>query len=282
MSIITFWNGTDEQVGTTSSSIAFATQVAMDHNIKVLLVSTGFNDDFIKDSFWQERTGKTLSIFSTNNDKKIDNSGIEGLSRIIKSNKVSPQNIGDYCKIVLNGRFDILLGYNGEKDKYIEIREQYPQVIKTASQYYDMVIVDLDKKLGSQTEVSILKATDVTVALVPQRAKKITKIVNLIEETDFFNQYNTVLAIGKYMDNTSYNAKNITRNLLKKKEIINTIPYNNLFFEATQEGKVIDLFLKLMRLKEKDPNYIFTDELKKLNEKIKGQIQILQMGRYRN
>ena len=37
MSVVTFWNGTDEQCGTTSSAMAFATQVSMEHNIKVLL-----------------------------------------------------------------------------------------------------------------------------------------------------------------------------------------------------------------------------------------------------
>ena len=79
------------------------------------------------------------------------------------------------------------------------------------------------------------------------------------------------------MDETKYNAKNITRNLLRRKDIINTIPYNTLFFEATQEGTVIDLFLNFMRIKEKDENYKFVEELKSLNETIKGKIEILQM-----
>ncbi len=43
--------------------------------------------------------------------------------------------------------------------------------------------------------------------------------------------------------------KNITRNLLRKKDLINTIPYNTLFFDSTQEGTVIDLFLNFMSIK---------------------------------
>ena len=55
MAIVTFWNDTGEQCGTTSSSIALATQVAYEHNMKVLLISTGFNDEIVKDSFWVEK-----------------------------------------------------------------------------------------------------------------------------------------------------------------------------------------------------------------------------------
>ena len=50
-----------------------------------------------------------------------------------------------------------------------------------------------------------------------------------------------------------------------------------MFFEATQEGTVIDLFLNFMRIKDKDENYKFVEELKSLNETIKGKIEILQM-----
>ena len=81
------------------------------------------------------------------------------------------------------------------------------------------------------------------------------------------------------MEDTKYNVKNITRNLLKRRDLINTVPYNNLFFEASQEGKVIDLFLNLMRVKEKDDNYKFVQELKRLYETVKMKLDLLQMNR---
>ena len=81
------------------------------------------------------------------------------------------------------------------------------------------------------------------------------------------------------MEDTKYNVKYITRNLLKRRDLINTVPYNNLFFEASQEGKVIDLFLNLMRVKEKDDNYKFVQELKRLYETVKMKLDLLQMNR---
>ena len=283
MSIITFWNGTEDEVGTTTSSIAFATQVAIEHNIRVLLISTSLNDSTIKDSFWQESKKKSFGIFTDNRSKMIENNGLEGLDRVIRSNKVTQKAERDYTKIVLKNRLEILLGLEGTDEamqkQYMIMQEKYPQIMELADHYYDMVIVDLDKKIKNATRLEILKKSHIVVTMVSQKAKSIQKINELIKQNDILNEENTVMTIGKYMDNTRYNAKNITRNLLKKRDIINTIPYNNLLFEATQEGKIIDLYFNFIRLREKDENYYFVKEIKRLYANIKGKIEILQMER---
>lgn len=262
--------------GTTSSCIALATQIAIEHNIKVLLISTSLNDSLIKDSFWQEQKKKTFGIFGGNNNN-IEKNGVEGLDRIIRSNKISPDVITDYTSIVLTNRLEILLGIEGTEKQYNDIKERYPQIISLASRYYDMVIVDLDKNIGEQTEIDILRISDVIVTMISQRAKQIEKIQEMINGRDILKEENTVITIGKYMGNTKYNAKNITRNLLRKRDIINTVPYNDLFFEASQEGKVIDLFLNFMRIKDKDTNYDFITEVKRLHETIKIKLDMLKM-----
>ena len=278
MSVVTFWNGTEEQCGSTSSSIAYATYLAIKHNIKILLISTAFNEKIVKNSFWQERK-KSFSLFGGNKNNSVETGGIVGLDRMLRSNKISPDIITDYAKIVLTNRLEILMGVEKDKDQYNQVKDKYAQIISMAGKYYDMVIVDLDRSVGKQAEIDIMNASDVVVALVSQRANEITEIQNLINGGEILKEIKAVMAIGKYMDGNKYNAKNITRNLLKKKEIINTIPYNSLFFEATQEGTVIDLFLNFMRLKEKDINYSFIDELRKLHETIKIKIDMQKMIR---
>lgn len=264
--------------GTTSSSIAFATELAIQHNIKVLLISTALNDSLIRDSFWPQKKKNHFSLFSGSiKMREVETSGIVGLDRMIRSNKLTPEIITDYAKIVLTNRLEILLGVEGDESQYNVVKEKYSQIISLANKYYDTVIVDLDNKIGKQSEIDILNTSDIVVALVPQRAKEIERIQKMINEKYILNEQKTIMAIGKYMENTKYNAKNITRNLLKEKEIINTIPYNNLFFEATQEGTVIDLFLNFMRIREKDENYNFVQELKKLNETIKGKLEMIQI-----
>ena len=125
MAIITFWNGTEEQCGTTSSAVAFATQVAIEHNIKVLLISTSLNDSIIKDSFWKETKKSVLSFMTVNNNDAINSNGIEGLDRIIRSNKITPDIITDYTKIVLSGRLEVLTGIDGTEGQYDLIKDKY-------------------------------------------------------------------------------------------------------------------------------------------------------------
>lgn len=263
MAIVTFWNTTDEQCGTTSSSIALATQVAIEHNIKVLLISTGFNDRIIKDSFWVEKKKSKISLFP-NSASGFDNSGVEGLDRIIRSNRISPEIIKDYTQIVLTDRLEVLSGIEGNPGQYDLIKERYSQIISLASKYYDLVIVDLDNKIGEQAEIDILKESDVVISMISQRAKQIEKVAEMLKENKILIKDKTIIAIGKYMEQTKYNAKNISRSILKVKDIVNTIPYNTLFFECSQEGKVIDLFFNCRNIKEKDENYFFYQEIKRL------------------
>ena len=226
-----------------------------------------FNDRLIKDSFWKEKKKSTFGFIS-NNNSALDNNGIEGLDRIIRSNKVSPEIIKDYTHVVLTGRLEVLLGLEDSQGQYDLIKERYSQIISLAGKYYDLVIVDLDNKVGQQTVVDILKASDIVVSTVSQRAKKIEKLQEMINKREILKKENTIITLGRYMEDTKYNMKNISRNLLKIKDLVNTIPYNNLFFEATQEAMVIDLLLNLTKVKERDTNYFFVQEIKRLYETI--------------
>ena len=152
--------------GTTSSSIAFATELAIQHNIKVLLISTALNDSLIRDSFWPQKKKNHFSLFSGSiKMREVETSGIVGLDRMIRSNKLTPEIITDYAKIVLTNRLEILLGVEGDESQYNVVKEKYSQIISLANKYYDTVIVDLDNKIGKQTEIDILNTSDVVVAL---------------------------------------------------------------------------------------------------------------------
>ena len=271
MAIVTFWDSTNEHCGTTSGAIALATQVSIEHNIKVLLISTSFNDSTIKDSFWVTKKKSSFGLFS-NNRLEVDNNGIEGLDRILRSNKVTPEIIKDYTQVVLTGRLEILLGIEGNRGQYDLLKERYSQIINFAGKYYDLVIVDLDNDVGEQTVVDILKNSDIIIAMTSQRAKQIRKVKESIDKGKILTSKNSLITIGRYMDNSKYNIKNISRSILKSKEYVNSIPYNSLFFEATQEAKAIDLFLSLTKVRERDTNYFFLQEIKRLYESIQMKL----------
>lgn len=276
MSIITFWNGSKEQSGTTYSSIAFAVQSAIQHNLKILLISTSLDNSTIKECFWKEKGKK----FFGGNTKTVDTSGVEGLELLMRGGKISPNRIPEYTRVLLRDRLEVLEGVENQNvGLYEKIKEKYSQIIATANEYYNLVVVDLDKGLGEKIQQEIINISDIVVPVITQKMKDVQRIQEIIEKNETLKKDNTVITLGRYMDDSKYNAKNITRSLLRTRDLVNTVPYSTLFFEAAQEGRVIDLFFDFMKIKEKDENYKFVQELNRLFTIAKAKNDMLKMKR---
>ena len=92
------------------------------------------------------------------------------------------------------------------------------------------------------------------------------------------NETNTLISIGRYDDYLKCNIKNATRSIFRKRKNINSVPYNGKYYEAMQDGMVIDLFLNLLRLKnKKDHNYFFLQEVQRLAENINEKWEEVRM-----
>lgn len=277
MAIVSFWSKGNGETGKTSAVIALATHMAIEHNYKILVISTSLNDRTMKNAFWKEEKKKAnLGLFGPNTNVATQN-GIEGLNRFIRSNKVSPDIITNYTKIIFKDRLEVLLGYEGEEIYYNEIKTAYPTIIDLANQYYDVVFVDIDSEIGEETEKILLYNSNIVVTTLPQRITYLDRYIEAREKNQVLNSPKNVILIGRYDKFSKYNVKNISR-YLKEKNEVNTIPYNTLFFEACEEAKVVDLILRFRRISdETDRNTIFVKELKRLSDNILYRLQNLQM-----
>lgn len=280
MSIVTFYNNNIEQTGKTLSIAAIATFMSIEHNYRILIISTTNKEDSLKSCFWTEKKKRrNLGIFGPNANLEVQN-GIEGLTRIIRSNKITPDIITNYTKVVFKDRLEVLLGSNQEESNSPELQDIekiYPEVIKSANQYYDLVFVDLDKNVDEETRKSILYASDVTVVNLSQRLKSINKFAEIKERENGGKDRRRLVLIGKYDKNSKYNSKNITRYLGEKNQVL-TVPYNTLFMEASEEAGVPDLFLKFRKMTDaEDTNGFFISEIRRASENIIYRLQDLQM-----
>lgn len=61
--------------------------------------------------------------------QRSETSGIVGLDRMLRSNKLSPDIITDYAKIVLTNRLEILPGIENDKEQYKQVKEKYAQIL---------------------------------------------------------------------------------------------------------------------------------------------------------
>lgn len=58
MSVVTFWSDGREQTGKTLSIAAISTYMAVEHNYRILIISTGYRDDTLNQCFWKEKKVK--------------------------------------------------------------------------------------------------------------------------------------------------------------------------------------------------------------------------------
>lgn len=278
MSVVTFWSDGREQTGKTLSIAAISTYMAVEHNYRILIISTGYRDDTLNQCFWKEKKAKrNFGLFGPNTNEILEE-GIVGLAKVVKSNKLSPENITNYTKIIFKDRLEVLQGFRWETSDYDELEKTYPDIINLANSYYDLVFIDLDNEMNPSIREMILANSDLIVANISQRLTSIDRFMETRENTPILNSKKTLLLIGKYDKFSKYSIKNITRYMGEKNKV-STIPYNTLFFEACEEAKLPDLIFNLRKIDEEDINGFFLSEVKRTSENIMYRLQDLAIKR---
>ena len=276
MAIITFKSNEIKETGQSLSVAAVATQMAIEHNFKILVVSTNFKDKTLEDCFIEP--DKSIGLGNIMGQRNVGiESGVEGLMRVMASNKTSPEIVKNYSKIILKDRLDVLVSPKTTQYRdYEPIAIAYPEILQLANRYYDIILVDLDKKMSPEHAENIIQISDVVIMNLTQRMKNIDNFMELREAEEFYRRKHIMLVVGRYDSFSKYNTKNITRYLKEKKQV-GAIPYNTLFFESCSEGKIIDFFLRMKNIDELDRNNVFVKEVTNFSNSIIYKLQELQM-----
>ncbi len=282
MSIVIFTSSEMKETGQTLAISAVATYMAIEHNQKMLLVSTDFNEGTLEDSFWPQKKEEIIIDKSIALDRITQmDYGIEGLTKIVSSSKISPEIVRNYSRVVLKDRLDILVApETKDKEEYNKIALSYSNIIQTANKFYDYVFVDLDSKMNLNVYEQIMQNADVIVLTLNQNLRCINNFIKLREKNSFYNSKKIMPILGRYDRFSKYNKKNVSR-YLKEKKVMPAISYNTLFAEACSEGKIVDYVLKMrnVRADETDRNKIFMYEIAELSQSIIDKIKAVQSKR---
>lgn len=275
MAIIAFWSSGKEESAKTLSMVAISTYIAMNKNFRVLTVSTRYNDDTLESCFWKD--SKELNAAGQSKQKYDLASGVEGLAKALKSNRISPEVITNYTKVVYKDRLEVLLPPQAESyEDYKEIFPMYQDLLLVANKYYDLIFVDMNKGLNNKSVVDLLSISDVIVVNITQRMRTIDEMIELQANNPLFQKDNILPLLGKYDKFSKFSAKNISRYMGLKREIC-TMPYSTNFFDATNEGEVDEFFWKYRNVSETDRNAIFLSEVDSNAERILEKLREQQM-----
>lgn len=275
MAIISFWSNGKTETGKAAAIAAITTFLGVQRNFKILVLDTKYNDYFYQECYWKE--DKTIKAIHNQTKKTNIASGISGLTKAILSNKTSPEIITNYTRLVFsNNRLEILSDTKVEEEDYETHKKTFKDIAKIASKYYDLVFIDIDSNLDEDITNSLLEISDLVVANISQKIRHINEYLEAKQQCSVLDGKPIMPLLGKFDKKSKYTAKNVSR-YMKEKEIICTIPYNTLYFEATNEGKVADFFIKFRKMNTKDENSLFVEEVKKTADKIIYKLQELQM-----
>ena len=268
MAVVTFWN---------DNTGAIATHMSIDHNYRILLMSTGYNDKVTKQGYGINKTTITQTLFGTENTSMELESGIEGMAKMVEASRLTPDAVPTYTRLIFRDRLEILSGPKDGTLGYKKLYESCIDIISAANKHYDIVFVDLNHGLEDETTREIINASDVIILNIEQKPSEIEKAKEL--KTKMIASEKLLILVNKYDRRSKYTLKNISRELLEKKLIL-SVPYNNLYAEAVQEGNVVDLFLnpRIRKLTgTEDKNAFFISELKRAEDAIDYKIQEVQM-----
>ncbi len=272
MSIITFISEDIKETGQTISISAIATAMAIEHNYKILLFSTEFMDKTLENCFWNSNN-RITGLFTKANVMDVSN-GLEGLVRTFASNRASGDTIRSYTKPVLRDRLDILQAPKTVDFKeYMNVSSYFSQIIDVANSVYDIVLVDLSKKIPKQNKDKVLNISDLVVVNFNQNMTSINRFLKLKQNDEFYRKSNVLLNIGRYNPNSKYSNKNVAR-YLKEKNIPMVVPYNILLADECSEGKIIDYFLKVQRMEGYDnKDTYFVKQLRNTTQSLEYKMQ---------
>ena len=232
MPIVSFWNPVEtSQASTTSSICAVASMLPTKCKYRTLVTQTHYSDFSLESAFFN------MDKLGNKGNLDIADTGVDALDRLLRSNKLMPENIANYAKpIYKGGRLEILYGtFKNDRDSYSRILETFPLIIDYANQYYDIVLVDLNKGSSEKEVNKILQKSDLIVVTLSQSMLVLKKAFKAMDTLKVLQEKNVVPVLGKYDRFSKFADKNITRMFNYKKKLY-TIPYNTQFFDACNEG----------------------------------------------
>lgn len=235
MPIVSFWSTENSaQTCATAVTAAVATMTAVKTKYKTMVTQTHFGDMSLESAF-----------FNLDKKARLDTSdtGVDALDRLLRSNKLTPENIANYATPILKGRLELLYGtFKNDKDSYSRVLETMPIIIDYANQFYDIVFVDLNKGYETSEVNAILQKSDLIVFTMNQSMHVLKKVFKDMDTLKILQEKPIIPVLGRYDRFSKYNERNIARKFDYKKKKIYTIPYNTQYFDACNEGSALNFF----------------------------------------
>lgn len=262
MAKIIFWSPISKMTGATHAIIATATLMGIEEQFSCMILHGHWQNKKIESSFSDYDTLKNTNIFGNTNI------GMTALSRLVESNKLTPDSIKNYAKPVLKQRLDIMYGTNViERSQFGHLIDQFPSIVRKANEAYDIVFVDLPKSNQNKYINEVITDSDLVICTINQETVNLDEFFIDLEKNEFLKNKKKIILICDYEQKSKYNIFNI-KSKYKVKDIIMGLPHNYIFSDSCNDGQAVNFFYKNLNADQRDYNGFLISETRKLIKKI--------------
>lgn len=265
---IVFWSPQAKSTGQTLSSVAISTLMAIEEDYSNLLIHAHWQARKIESSFTDLESLKALNVFNSSS------LGITALSRLVESNKLTPESVRNYAKPVLKQRLDIMYGTNvTSREQFSQLTDSFNMVVQTANATYDLVWIDLPKGSEKKYINDSLESADYIICTVDQEQVFLDEAIEMYQENEVIKNKPKMLLMCNYEPKSKYNIPNIRRKYGIKEDVM-CVPHNYIFTDACNDGNVVDFFYKNLGADKNDYNGYFISEVRSITKKVLEKVKI--------
>ena len=265
---IVFWSPVATSIGQTHASVAISTLMAIEEDFSNILLHAHWQAKKIESSFTDYDSLKAQNVF---NSSSI---GITALSRLVESNKLTPESIRNYAKPVLKQRLDVMYGTNvSSREQFSQLTNSFSMVIGKANETYDLVWIDSPKGVEKPYITETLESADFVVCTINQEGVFLEEAIKKYLENDIIKNKPKMLLMCDYEPKSKYNIQNIRRKY-SIKEPVRCVPHNYVFTDACNDGLVVDFFYKNLSADKNDYNGYFIHEVRNITKTILDHVKI--------
>lgn len=266
---IVFWSPEVNAVGQTHAAIAIATLMAMEEDYSNIIFPGGWQAKKISTAFEDYDTLISKGVFNNSS------MGVTALTRLVSSNKITPEAIRNYSKPILKQRLDIMYGTNvTSREQFDMLIQNFPAIIQKASEAYDIVWVDLPKSTQKEYIKEAIERADLVICTFNQEATLLRDCLKDIENNELLKDKKKILLMCDYEEKSKYNIPNIRR-MYGIKEPIFAIPHNYMYRDECNSGDVVEgFFYKNIAADTNDYNGYFIAETRKVVKKILDMVKV--------
>ncbi|MDO7904923.1 hypothetical protein Q5741_00680 [Paenibacillus sp. JX-17] len=222
MSMVVFWSPVQGRSGSSTLALASALTLGFRYRIRQLLTHLGCRGN-------GPEQGLSLAggTGTDNPDYHFSNHGWDAMQRMYLSRSLTKYNFCSYTLPMLEERLDVLMGIESADFRYqTDNPALVNTVMDTASQYYELVIVDLGSgMLLQEKELNVMKKADLVVVSLTQNTSDLDIFFSQEQWPEMLAEKEQLYTIPKYDITSRFTAANIRRRYDVKQPIY-TVPYH--------------------------------------------------------